>query len=253
MTLSHYNHPPPQPHIIPNTTHSSWVHITPITNRSWKNLRIRTLAIPHSTKITQKATAETDASDAYEITLALCIVRRQCPVTYFYDDATFLLNTAPYGGFIRSNHGPGNLQDLQSHFHPRMHARVQYLLQDIWANRSTPVSGGALENWYFTDSSPSSIRMINHISSPGSISTTGYTRTHAIFDHSSFLSVSLMKKRLHSESSSWFLRSLTSIGCGSPSRIFSFVGIRPRSPFRSGISFSGLFNQNLVFTWISAI
>ncbi len=57
-------------------------------------------AIPHSPKLTQRATAETDASDAFEITLALCIARRHCPVNHFYDDATFLRNIAPYA-FLR--------------------------------------------------------------------------------------------------------------------------------------------------------
>ncbi len=38
---------------------------------------------------------------------------------------------------------------------PSSNARsIQYLLHDIWANCSTPVSGEELENWYFTDSSP---------------------------------------------------------------------------------------------------
>ncbi len=46
------------------------------------------------------------------------------------------------------------------------------------ANRSALVSGGAFENWYFRDSSPSSLLMISHISSPGSPSTTGYARIH---------------------------------------------------------------------------
>jgi hypothetical protein len=44
----------------------------------------------------QNATAKTFTSDAFILSrLRFALPRRQSPITYFYDDATFLLNTAP--------------------------------------------------------------------------------------------------------------------------------------------------------------
>jgi hypothetical protein len=79
---------------------------------TWINALVRTAAIPlHGVDfwhifetqviltqviLRQNATAKTFTSDAFILSrLRFALPRRQSPITYFYDDATFLLNTAP--------------------------------------------------------------------------------------------------------------------------------------------------------------
>ena len=119
---------------------------------------------------------------------------------------------------------------------------IQYLAQDISANRLIGVSAGAFDNWYLVLFIPSSLRIINHVSFPGNPSLTEYTRKNAMSARSSPRSVS--RSTMLYTLPGFIFR--TSTGSGSPSTNFFFVGLRPRLPFLGGTSTFGFSSHTLV-------